>query len=82
MKVSSLTSKLSKLNIAFVILENNGYNKDVQFSINGLNFKAGFIEGQELIYDYCAEFDFEQDFQETRRRFFSNFKQLLKYANS
>jgi len=51
MTVANLKSKLTKMNIPFSILENNGYNKDIQFSINGLTFKATFVE--EKAWSLC-----------------------------
>ena len=80
MKTATLISKLSKMNISYTILDNNGYNKDIQFSINGLVFKAGFIEGKEMIQDFCREICYDNGIQEMQRRFFDNFNQVLRYA--
>jgi hypothetical protein len=82
MTTQNLISRLTKMNVSHTILDNNGYNKDVQFTINGLTFKAGFIEGKNEISDYCREICFDNCSQETQRRFFSNFTKLLKYANA
>jgi hypothetical protein len=81
MTISNLISKLNKINISYSILDVNGYNKDIQFSINGLIFKAGFIEGNNEIQDYCREICYDNNTQEMQRRFFDNFNKLLKYAN-
>jgi len=82
MTTTNLISKLTKMNVSYNVLENNGYNKDIQFSINGLTFKAGFINGKTIIEDFCREICFDKCNQEMQRRFFDNFNQLLRYANS
>lgn len=80
MKVSSLISKLHKMNIGHSIIDNNGYNMDVMFIINGMIFKAGYNKGFEDVLDFCREVCYNKSEQEMQRRFFDNFKQLLKYA--
>ena len=82
MKVSNLLNKLSKLNIKHSIVDVNGYNQDIEFSINNMIFKAGYIIGCDVIEDFCREICFDNSTQETQRRFFDNFNQVLKYANS
>lgn len=82
MTTQSLQSKLSKMNISYSIIDFNGYNKEIAFSINGLNFKAGFTEGKTIIEDLCREICFDNNTQEMQRRFFGSFNQLLKYANA
>lgn len=81
MTTQNLISKLTKINVNYAIVDYNGYNKDIQFSINGLTFKAGFTINSTIIEDFCREICFDQCTQETQRRFFRNFNQLLKYAN-
>lgn len=81
MKITSLISKLNKLNVSHEIVNNNGYNADIKFTINGKSFFAGIIEGKEEIQDYCHEICFDNANQEMQRRFFDNFNQILKYAN-
>ena len=80
MKIVNLLSKLKKMNIDHAIVGDD-YNKDIVFSINGLAFKAGFQEDKTDIQDFCREICFDNTSQETQRRFFTNFNQLLKYAN-
>jgi hypothetical protein len=82
MKTANLISKLNKMNIAHIVLENNGYNKDIQFAINGFTFKAGFTEDKAIVEDFCREICYDNNSQEMQRRFFKNFNQVLKYANS
>ena len=81
MTTSNLISKITKMNVSYTILENNGYNKDIQFSINGLTFLAGFVEGKNEIQDFCREICYDTCKQEMQRRFFDNFNQVLRYAN-
>ena len=81
MNIKALTSKLSKMKISYSVESNNNYNKDIKFSINGKTFKAGFSEGKEVIEDFCTESNYDDCTQETNRRYFDNFNQLLKYAN-
>lgn len=80
MTIQNLISKLAKMNIAYTILNNNGYNKDIQFSINGMTFKAGFTEGKTIVEDFCREICYDNCNQEMQRRFFDNFNQILRYA--
>jgi hypothetical protein len=40
MTTTSLISKLNKMNIAHTILDCNGYNMDIEFTINNKTFKA------------------------------------------
>ena len=82
MTTTALISKLTKLNIPHNILDCNGYNMDIEFTINGKTFKAGFFKGETEIQDFCRDIVFDQSEQEMRRRFFTNFSQLLKYAQS
>ena len=82
MTTQNLISKLNKMNVSHTVLENNGYNKDIQFTINGLIFKAGFREGKKIVEDFCTEICYDNCNQKTRRRFFDNFKQVLRYANA
>ena len=82
MTTANLISKLTKMNVSHTILINNGYNKDIEFSINGLTFKAGFTEGNTLVEDFCREICFDKTQQDMQRRFFQNFNKVLKYANA
>ena len=41
MTVKNLISKLTKKGVTYTILD-YGYNKDIQFMIKGITFKAGF----------------------------------------
>jgi hypothetical protein len=82
MKIQSLISKLQKMNVSHVVLENNGYNKDIQFVLNGLTFKAGFTEGKTIVEDFCREICYDNCNQEMQRRFFDNFNQVLRYAKA
>jgi hypothetical protein len=82
MTTSALISKLTKMNIEYTILDCNGYNMDIAFKINNLNFKAGFIKGENEIQDFCREICFDTSNQEMQRRFFKNFNKLFSYANN
>jgi hypothetical protein len=81
MTTTNLISKLRKMKISHEILSVNGYNKNIQFSINGLTFYAGFVEGSTIIEDFCREIRYSNCNQEMERRFFDNFNQVLRYAN-
>lgn len=80
MTTTNLISKLTKMNIATTILEGNGYNKDIQFSLNAMTFLAGYTEGKNEIQDFCREIYYDNCNQEMQRRFFQNLNQLLRYA--
>ena len=80
MKTQNLISKLTKMNIEFSIVDCNGYNKDIEFKINGMFFKAGFTSDSDKIQDFCRDICFDNTNQETTRRFFDNFTHLLRYA--
>ena len=82
MTTNNLITKLSKLNVSYKILEGNGYNKDISFSINGINFLAGFNECKNVVTDFCREICYDKNSQEMQRRFFENFNKVLKYANN
>ena len=82
MTTQNLIKKLTKLNVSYTVLEGNGYNKDIQFSINDIIFLAGFNEGKNVITDFCREICYDNNTQEMQRRFFDNFNKVLKYANS
>lgn len=81
MEIKNLLSKLDKLKIKHNTVDVNGYNKDICFNINGLEFKAGVNGSNSFISDLCREICFDKSEQETQRRFFDNFNQLLRYAN-
>jgi hypothetical protein len=70
------------MNIPYTILDCNGYNMDIEFTINNYTFKAGFFKGEIEIQDFCREICFDVSEQEMRRRFFDNFNKVLKYANN
>jgi hypothetical protein len=82
MTTAQLKSKLTKMNVSFTEVDYNGYNKDICFSINNMNFAAGYNTKDNEIEDFCRNICFDNDNQETQRRFFRNFNQLLKYANA
>ena len=81
MTTAALITKLTKMNVSYTVLDINGYNKDIQFSINGFTFKAGFIEGKNIVEDFCREICYNKSEQEMQRRFFDNFNKVLQYAN-
>jgi hypothetical protein len=54
---------------------------DISFSINGMNFKAGYFKYENIIQDYCREICYNQSEQEMQRRFFESFNKLITYAN-
>jgi hypothetical protein len=78
MKITSLISKLNKMNVAHEIVNNNGYNADIQFVINGKSFYAGIVEDKDTVQDFCKEIGYDDVNQETQRRFYDNFNQLVK----
>lgn len=80
MKITSLISKLNKMNVAHEIVNNNGYNADIQFVINGKSFYAGIVEDKDTVQDFCKEIGYDDVNQETQRIFYDNFNQLLKYG--
>jgi hypothetical protein len=82
MTTTNLITKLNKMNIPYTILDCNGYNMDIEFTINNYTFKAGFFKGEIEIQDFCREICFDVSEQEMRRRFFDNFNKVLKYANN
>ena len=80
MKITSLISKLNKMNVAHEIVNNNGYNADIKFVINGKSFYAGIVEGKDTIQDLCKEIGYDDVNQETQRSFYDNFNHLIKYG--
>ena len=79
MTVKNLISKLTKNGVTYTILD-YGYNKDIEFMINGITFKSGFTEGKTTVEDFCSELYYDNCNQEIQRRFFDNFNQVLRYA--
>ena len=82
MKLSSLTSKLSKINVTHTIKHINEYNKDLVFAINGKTFSAGFTALSDTIRYFCTVIGYDHSEQEHQRIFFSNFAAVLRYANN
>jgi hypothetical protein len=82
MKITSLISKLTKMNVPFTILEGNGYNKDIEFSINGSVFEASFTEGYPNIQYYSKETGYDDASQQFTSYYFENFAQVLRHANN
>jgi len=52
MTTAQLKNKLTKMNIQFTEVDYNGYNKDICFCINNMNFAAGFNAKSEIIEDF------------------------------
>lgn len=80
MTTSNLINKLNKMNITHSIVDINGFNQDIKFTINGMLFAAGFTTQSNVIEDFCREIYFDDVNQEMQRRFFDNFNKCLKYA--
>jgi hypothetical protein len=82
MTTANLISKLTKMNVAYTVVDVNGYNMDIEFSINGLNFSAGFNTSKNIIEDFSRAICYDNVNQEMQRRFFTNFNKLISYANA
>ena len=82
MNTANLISKLTKMNVAYTVVDVNGYNMDIEFSINGLNFSAGFNTSKNIIEDFSRAICYDNVNQEMQRRFFTNFNKLISYANA
>ena len=80
MKSATLKKRLKNMGIPYNVVDVNGYNKDIEFTINGTDFKAGIIEGKEEVQDFCREIFYDKVREQMARRFFRNFKELLRYA--
>ena len=74
MKVSTLKSKLNKMNVKFTEIKG-----DVIFTINK---KKYFVDtnNSDSILCFFYEIGFNQSNQETDRRFFDNFAQVLRHS--
>jgi len=82
MTTANLISKLTKMNVAYTVVDVNGYNMDIEFSINGLKFSAGFNTSKNIIEDFSRAICYDNVNQEMQRRFFTNFNKLISYANA
>lgn len=82
MTTANLISKLTKMNVTYTVVDVNGYNMDIEFSINGLNFSAGFNTSKNIIEDFSRAICYDNVNQEMQRRFFTNFNKLISYANA
>lgn len=81
MIAKSLIAKLKKNNIEFNIVDINGYNKEILFSINNMSFSADFNDSiDNEVLSFARDIWYNSASQEMERRYFSNFNQLLKYA--
>ena len=80
MTTSQLKNKLAKMNIQFTEVDYNGYNKEICFSLNNMNFAAGFNTKSEIIEDFSRNICYNNSEQEMQRRFFTNFNKLIKYS--
>jgi hypothetical protein len=78
MKATTLISKLKKMNINFNLVVLNDYNRTIEFSINGKKYSADWNVGEENVHSFCVELGYCESSQETQRRFFDNFSQVLK----
>ena len=50
MKAANLINKLNKINVKSNVVNVNGYNMDVEFTINGMFFKAGYLINDDTIF--------------------------------
>ncbi len=82
MKVSTLKNKLTKQNISFEEVDLNGFNKDITFSVNGLDFRAGFDTDKMIVLGYTIVIGYDEASQETQRRFFETLPRALRYARA
>lgn len=80
MKATALKNKLNKLNIEFSA-ESNGYNVDLNFIINGINFVADYTENNDEILSFSRIICYDSQTQELQIRTFDNLNQVIKYAN-
>ncbi len=81
MIAKSLIAKLKKNNIEFNIVDINGYNKEILFSINNMSFSADFNDSiDNEVLSFARDIWYNSASQEMERRYISNFNQLLKYA--
>ena len=80
MKATALKNKLSKLGIEFTT-KSNGYNVDINFTINKIDFIADHTEDSENIISLIRIINYDKQIQEMQIRSFDNLAQLIKYAN-
>ncbi len=80
MKLASLIAKLAQLGIENKIFDGNGYNKNVVFTVNDTTYYAAFTSSDDTIENICKITGYNQDAQETERKYFANLRQVLKDA--
>jgi hypothetical protein len=78
MKTSTLKNKLNKLNIQFTI--DNEYQL-IEFTINNKSYSGSLNDNEAEVYGFCAITGYDDASQETTRRFFDNFNQVLRHSN-
>jgi hypothetical protein len=81
MKLSTLNNKLTKLNAEVTTQDHNGYNMSVVFTINGKSYEADYNKGENNIIGFSFTTGYDDAIQETTRRFFDNFNQVLRHSN-
>ena len=74
MKVTTLKNKLTKMNIS--LTESKG---DITFAINKKSFIAD-TNNSENVFCFFHVTGYDTSSQETDRRFFDNFNQVLRYS--
>jgi hypothetical protein len=78
MKTSTLKNKLNKLNIEFTIDSNY---QVIDFTINNKSYSGSLNNDEDEVFGFCAITGYDDASQETTRRFFDNFNQVLRHSN-
>ncbi len=81
MTTENLITKLTNLNINHSVTDFNGYNMDIDFTINGKLFSASYTIARNVIERWSVNLGYDNTTQESRTREFNSFNQLIAYAN-
>jgi hypothetical protein len=80
MTTKSLISKLTKLSITHSVIDYNGFNQEIKFTINDLVYFASYNVKDTIIdYFYCNHY-YDNANQEMNRTFYHSFNQILRYS--
>lgn len=82
MKLSTLNNKLRKLNVTTATKDINGYNMVLVFTLNGKTYEADYTKGQNEVLGFTFDNGYNEAIQETTRRFFDTFPQVLRHSQN
>ncbi len=81
MTVENLIKKLKKSKIDYSSNSFNDLNKELAFIINNICVSASYDQDKKIITDYSIVVGYDEAAQETTRRYFTSFNQVLTHCS-